>query len=136
MLGDRDKGHSEQGPASHRQGWGKQRSSEGSWKPGLAGEAQDAQEGRPSGEGRGGGHSGVGGGHSGAGGGQRGGAATHLFSSTISGSHSMCDGRRNTLMFPKSWASHCSRLSVQPWKPTGRLAVDSAVVPAPWLPAL
>lgn len=49
MLGDRDKGHSEQGPAPHWQGWGKQRS-EGSRKLGLEGEAQDPQEGRPSGE--------------------------------------------------------------------------------------
>lgn len=37
----------------------------------------------------------------------------NLFSSTISGSHTMSGGRRRTVMFPKSLASHCSRLSVQ-----------------------
>lgn len=47
----------------------------------------------------------------------QGGLRLNLFSSTISGSHSMSGGRRRTLMFPKSLASHCSRLSVQPWKP-------------------
>lgn len=46
--------------------------------------------------------------------GGQGGLRLNLFSSTISGSHSMSGGKRRTLMFPKSLASHCSRLSVQP----------------------
>lgn len=37
----------------------------------------------------------------------------NLFSSTISGSHTMSGGRRRTVMFPKSLASHCRRLSTQ-----------------------
>lgn len=40
----------------------------------------------------------------------------NLFSSTISGSHTMSEGRRRTVMFPNSLASHCSRLSVQAYK--------------------
>ena len=79
----------------------------------------------------------LGAGRVGGGGGSRGcqgGLWLNLFSSTISGSHSMLGGRRRTLIFPNSSASHCSRGSVQPWNPKGMSAVGSAVVQAP--PAL
>lgn len=66
--------------------------------------------------------------------GGQGGLRLNLFSSTISGSHSMSGGRRRMLMFPKSLASHCSRLSIQPWRPTGMSAVGSATVLTPSLP--
>ena len=56
------------------------------------------------------------------GGGRRGGLQLNLFSSTISGRHTMSAGRRRTLIFPKSSASHCSRLSVQPWKPKSNVS--------------
>lgn len=46
-------------------------------------------------------------------GGRSGGVPLYLFSSTISGSHTMSEGKRRTVMFPKSLASHCSRLSIQ-----------------------
>lgn len=49
-------------------------------------------------------------------GGGSGRAPLNLFSSTISGSHTMSEGRRRTVTFPNSSASHCSRLSVQAYK--------------------
>lgn len=64
--------------------------------------------------------------------GSQGGLRLNLFSSTISGSHTMSEGRRRTLMFPKSLASHFSRLSVQPWKP--RRNVSSGLCCCPGSP--
>lgn len=46
-------------------------------------------------------------------GGRSGRVPLYLFSSTISGSHTMSEGKRRIVMFPKSLASHCSRLSIQ-----------------------
>lgn len=68
--------------------------------------------------------------------GGQGGLPLNLFSSTISGSHSMSGGRRRTLMFPNSSLFHCNRLSVQPWRQKGMSAVGSSVVLAPSLSPL
>lgn len=59
------------------------------------------------------------------------GVLLNLFSSTISGSHTMSEGRRRTVMFPKSLASHCSRLSIQACKVKRTSEVGAASVQPP-----